>query len=284
MLQILEFTEAKLSTLTTRSELHGDDAVPAVSLGLELTTSNEILDLIDKELAPRLFKHSDSKSLPGVRDALTVLACNSIERATLAVKHEGWTLQVDDGVDDTKPLAFGGCKVDKVSVEPMQGGSVVLRMRIGTSDLNAAKSGMLGMHVGQQIWITLTAPKPGEERKDEKEPKGKAPDATDLFVEGAKGGDTLVNGTKLSPKAAWPFPKGADTGAPPAHLAEGMTKAEKTTAKRADAAAAKKKAPMKYRDAATGSTWSGRGLMPKWLKVAMERGKKLSDYEVAATH
>jgi ParB/RepB/Spo0J family partition protein len=35
---------------------------------------------------------------------------------------------------------------------------------------------------------------------------------------------------------------------------------------------------VKYRCAATGSTWSGRGLHPKWLKVALERGAKLADF------
>lgn len=33
-----------------------------------------------------------------------------------------------------------------------------------------------------------------------------------------------------------------------------------------------------YRDAATGQTWSGKGLQPKWLKVALARGKSLSDF------
>lgn len=52
--------------------------------------------------------------------------------------------------------------------------------------------------------------------------------------------------------------------------------------------AGEKKAPagaaaVKYRDAATGSSWSGRGLQPKWLKVALAAGRKLSDFEVGAS-
>lgn len=34
----------------------------------------------------------------------------------------------------------------------------------------------------------------------------------------------------------------------------------------------------KYRDAATGDTWSGRGLQPRWLKQALASGKKISDF------
>ncbi len=36
----------------------------------------------------------------------------------------------------------------------------------------------------------------------------------------------------------------------------------------------------KYRDPATGSTWSGRGLQPKWLKAAQAAGKTLDDLKV----
>jgi DNA-binding protein H-NS len=38
------------------------------------------------------------------------------------------------------------------------------------------------------------------------------------------------------------------------------------------------KVPAKYRDPATGTTWSGRGLQPKWLKAALASGGKLSDF------
>ena len=34
----------------------------------------------------------------------------------------------------------------------------------------------------------------------------------------------------------------------------------------------------KYRDAATGDTWSGRGLQPKWLKQALASGKRIEDF------
>lgn len=42
-----------------------------------------------------------------------------------------------------------------------------------------------------------------------------------------------------------------------------------------------RKAPVKYSDPDTGSTWSGRGLMPKWLKAKMEEGRKLSEFEAS---
>ena len=40
------------------------------------------------------------------------------------------------------------------------------------------------------------------------------------------------------------------------------------------------KVAAKYRDAATGNAWSGRGLQPKWLKKALADGRKISDFAV----
>lgn len=36
----------------------------------------------------------------------------------------------------------------------------------------------------------------------------------------------------------------------------------------------------KYRNQATGESWSGRGLQPKWLKAAISAGAKLEDFAV----
>jgi DNA-binding protein H-NS len=40
------------------------------------------------------------------------------------------------------------------------------------------------------------------------------------------------------------------------------------------------KVPAKYRNKATGESWSGRGLQPRWLKAALASGKKLADFAV----
>lgn len=41
-----------------------------------------------------------------------------------------------------------------------------------------------------------------------------------------------------------------------------------------------RKVAVKYRDKATGDTWTGRGLQPKWLRAAVAAGKKPADYAV----
>jgi DNA-binding protein H-NS len=40
------------------------------------------------------------------------------------------------------------------------------------------------------------------------------------------------------------------------------------------------KVAVKYRDAATGDTWTGRGLQPRWLRAALAAGRKIDDFKV----
>lgn len=40
------------------------------------------------------------------------------------------------------------------------------------------------------------------------------------------------------------------------------------------------KVAAKYRNPATGDSWSGRGLKPKWLQSALEAGRSLADFAI----
>lgn len=57
----------------------------------------------------------------------------------------------------------------------------------------------------------------------------------------------------------------------------------KSAAKPAKKSAAKDKRSVvapKYRDAATGATWTGRGKQPKWMAAALAAGKKIDDFKI----
>jgi len=63
----------------------------------------------------------------------------------------------------------------------------------------------------------------------------------------------------------------------------GLTVVDLTAAKgKAPAAKTRKgaKVAVKYRDAATGDTWTGRGLQPRWLRAALAAGRSLEDFKV----
>lgn len=213
MFQILKFTEAHVASVTNRVERHGDDERPAVSIGLEITVANTMLDLIDPKIREALYVAVEGQDdLPGVEKATPVLRCHSFERVVLTTSYDGWTLAVDDGVDDTTPMVFGGVKADKFSVDGKQGGSSVLKLRVGTSDVDADKLGKLAMHNGQSIWITLTAPdKPADAIDASSSADDLPPDATDLFSADEQSGETEADG---APDRGdnWPFPGPASNG------------------------------------------------------------------------
>ncbi len=77
--------------------------------------------------------------------------------------------------------------------------------------------------------------------------------------------------------------RGAPPGRGKARPGEGDGKAGAAgTAGKASRRAGKplgKVAP-KYRDAATGATWSGRGLKPKWLAAALAAGRTLDEFRI----
>ncbi|MDO9002733.1 MAG: H-NS histone family protein [Aquabacterium sp.] len=49
---------------------------------------------------------------------------------------------------------------------------------------------------------------------------------------------------------------------------------------KAPSASAGRKVAPKYRNTATGETWTGRGLQPKWVQAAVASGKKLEDFAI----
>lgn len=159
MFQIHETTEAALTAVTNRIEKLGDEDVPAVSLQISIEAANTLLDQIDPNIRHALYKAVEGQDqLPGVEPATPVLRCNSFDQITLTQAHEGWTLEIDDGINEEAPMCFSGCKVDKFRVDAKQGGSIVLRLRIGTSDVDADRLGALAMHKGQSIWVRLKPP------------------------------------------------------------------------------------------------------------------------------
>lgn len=232
MFQITSYTQATITSVTARTEAHGDDRVPAVTVGIKIAAANTILDQIDPAIRLALYKAVDDQTeLDGVEPTTPVLRCNSFDSIALTTAHEGWTLLVDDNIDEEDPMKFGGVKLDKFKVDAKQGGSIVLSFRCGTSDVDAERLGALGMHNGRDIWIQLHKPErpapviDGSTDAFQKD----HPDATSLFAAGGdpqdgdgdqgdgQQGDDTEGGATDSAGAdrasdAWPFPKGAADG------------------------------------------------------------------------
>ena len=220
MFALLDKTEALLTSVTPRTEVHGDDRVFAISLGLKITGPNTLLDKLTPALRHMIYtaKPDATPELPGVEESTPLLRCPGVELLTLKATLEGWTLAVDHGIDEADPITLGGCKVDRFKVAPSDGGSVDLMFRIGSNDIDATEAGLLCSHLSQEIRVTLTAPKPKPEAIDgtgadfaADHPDLPGPDAGELFAdahvgpedEPSEGGETDIAGRGDN----WPFPK-----------------------------------------------------------------------------
>ena len=135
-------TTAMLASVVSRSEHHGEDKVPAVSLGLTMQSSASVLDMLCPELTP-------------------LLGVAGVERIALKTVCEGWTIHVEHGIeaDNDAGITLGGCRLDKFRVAPGNDGTCELRLRVASHDLTPMTLGLLGMKVQQDVVVTIVAPK-----------------------------------------------------------------------------------------------------------------------------
>lgn len=187
--ELLDRTDAQLKTFTPRVERHGEDEVSAASLGLQISAPNTILDLLSPSLRQTLYAAPEGQTtLPGVEESTPLLRTKVIETLKLNNCYEGWTLKIYVGIDDEDPFVIGDAKVDKFVVTPRDGGSVLLDLRVGSSDIAQEEAGWLYGKLHQDIEITLHAPVPKADAIDgtQGHPGASAPlddrDAGDLFT------------------------------------------------------------------------------------------------------
>lgn len=229
-------TRATITSVTPRLEKHGEDNVRAVSFGIKISASNTLLDLLSAGLLAALYTKPDNET-PGPRtfegmelSHLPLLRTSGVESLNVKGSYEGWTLHIPYGIDDTSAINLGGCKVDKFKVIPIEGGSITLTMRIGTSAVDEPLCGKLMMLLGEEREITLLAPaKPAdtidgtgaEFLKDHPGAAGQAqPDLLDAAPpKQVEPGAALAEAVKAATDTKdWPFPQG-DGPAPEADAA-----------------------------------------------------------------
>lgn len=212
--QITTPTPATLRTVTPRTELHGDEKVSAISLGLSIKAANTLLDALDGgKLRNALYMAVPGQDqLPGVEPSTPLLRARGIEEVKCSGTLEGWTVRFEHGIDDDSAIVLGASKVDKFRVIPTEGGSVELLFRVGTSDIDEGEAGALFGMLGQEVMITITAPviASGAPIIDGSTEAFQAdhPEAGDLFAAGADPADDAAPGTGSSDD--WPEP-GADS-------------------------------------------------------------------------
>lgn len=163
--EIEDFTPVKLCSITARSEKHGPDELhPAVDLHISLTTGNNILTALDGKLLDALYtKNANAdqggqQSLDGVEEVSNLPNLKFPLMGALKWKKDliGYTLTVQHGVGSD--IVLKGCKVNNFTIDPKEGGSVDLKFRVQSSDVDERTLGKLGLLVQNKVDVMLLAP------------------------------------------------------------------------------------------------------------------------------
>jgi hypothetical protein len=165
MFELTTPTTARVKSATPRGEHHGEDLIVAITLRLQITGPNTLLDALSPTLRHALYMAVEGQEqLPGVEPATPLRRTKDITNVSLVGSFEGWTLKVDHGIHEDEPITLGGCRVDKFKLdEIMEGGTTKLSFNVGSNDLNDEELGILCGKLGSEITFTLHAPeKPAE--------------------------------------------------------------------------------------------------------------------------
>lgn len=217
---IEEFATAKLNSANFRSELHGEEHVPAVDLGFTQDVPNTILSYFDGFLLSALYYCSAASSGQKVIDGVDQVLPNlRFPKMVTPIKWndsgKGYYLEVDYGLGpDESNIELDLCTVGGFQITPKEGGTVELKFRVQVSGspLTEKVCGKLASLIQQEVKIKLLPPEaPQAEEETPPPPTSKEDVSRALFTE--PGGEGDASGSPATPLDAMKKAHGATTEA-----------------------------------------------------------------------
>lgn len=310
MFELTQMTTVRiLDVRTLASKDRKPDEPPGAQLLVQSNMQIAELAMFDPRLPDMLARKAPTEGKKqGQLDGIEVLELTEIgahmKRIPWILTQTGMTVEIDRGLGGSSNLVLHDCTIHRVSFQPEKGVSAKVQWTIDAPGQSDSVRGKLTGMKATDMPITQVGPELGGQLDIEDAPRltpaqlraanaeGKTVEQKAAEVAGAAG---------MKPGVAWPFPTddrkaaAAAKAAPkdatdavladvakngPGHSANPKPKAISKTKHAAPVKLAKP--PAKYRDPMTGQTWTGRGLKPKWLAVALEQGKSLADFQVKA--
>jgi hypothetical protein len=191
MFSLPNATPATITAVTPRIERHGEDPVPAISVTVEMTVANTMLEKFGKGLLNCFYKSDkNDKQVPidGVETFMTALRYpRVVDSISLIGELVGWKVVFQHGIDESSAIHLGQCKIDGFKItELAEGGTIKLRFRVGTAAQDQNSAGWLTMRVGENVDIQLLEPEvkaaPAEDKKEKKAKAKTEPTAADIFA------------------------------------------------------------------------------------------------------
>ena len=162
----LDKSNAKISSLTSRVELHGDERKPAADMKLSVDVPATALNGISPGLCESLFRkpgRGDQIALIGEKkEAFTVLKHPGLEPQKLKGKFPGYEFalgqQVHDGVEEE--AFFADAEVKNFTVTAREGGTAEVDFTVSISEIDDEDfSALRRLQIAGTAIVTLVPPK-----------------------------------------------------------------------------------------------------------------------------
>lgn len=236
---------AKLASINLRSELHGDEHVPALDLGFSFDTSNDELDMLGKMMRSAFYykARGEAAAAQGSLEGVEPVSDTPNRRLTsvaMPLKLEAEWTAFHCGIGSgavSKPIELSDCTVAVRHVDMKEGGTVSWLVRVQVSKPGRIVD-KLSTLLQTEVELSLEQ-RPGEEAQGAIGGESET-DGTGGETEAASGetnGDATVTREQVERGGpTWPFPDGdpRNVTAPPAHTTEDASPGRKAAATRAE--------------------------------------------------
>lgn len=160
MFELTDHT-ATLAKLTTRTEKHGEDDVPAASLRLRVAVASALLDLFNPALKKTFYckpRVGDQQRIAFEQgDDRTAIAIPEIKTVGWDAEYPGYSLALGVGLEASEPVSLSDVTLSKFSFDFIEGGSAVIEFSVaGTPD--GDQVARLYEWQGKDLQLTLTPP------------------------------------------------------------------------------------------------------------------------------
>ena len=210
MLQLIEPTTMKLANVQARVEKHGDEDVMAIDLSVVWNTNNRSLTAIQKQLRDCLF--CDMRQEEGADQAEMDLPVDELPNVRvpgmdypvkLDFQQVGARVEVAYGISDVSAIVLSLCKIGKMRVTPIEGGSAEVKFSISSSaDIDDHIIGTLSVLQQREISVKLTMPEVEQEPTKALTEDEVFPGLAGGPLDADKGKPTPKAGTRAAKKAA----------------------------------------------------------------------------------
>jgi len=150
---------AKLNSITPRQECHGEDRVPAFSLGIAWRTTNDLLSELDSTLKFALYKKDEGQDdLLNDPGHVTKLKYPLLKGPiSWDWSGAGYEMTIHQGVSGKGDITIQDVVLDKLKIDPQDGGELIVSVKADCRP-TPMQMGELCTMLGSEISISLTPP------------------------------------------------------------------------------------------------------------------------------